>query len=280
MARPLRPEIHGGLYHLMARGNERQDIFRDDIDRQRFLAYLRAVTERQGVLCHSYCLMPNHYHLLLETPAGNISLAIRNLNGTYAQAFNRRHDRVGHLFQGRFFSRLVEKDTYLKVVARYIVLNPVRAGLVRQPSDWVWSSYRALAGMSPPQSFLNTDWLLDCFGAVDPPSARVAYRSFVRNGMKIATESLGKGPILGSDRFIEEFRDELKKVANEHQIPRAQRFLARPTLEQMFEGCGDRAARNARIRKAHIDHGYTMTSIACHLGLHLMTISRAVREKC
>src|SRR5262245_61043517 len=158
MARPLRLQLADGVYHVMARGNARQEIFQDDDDRNRFLADLRAVTRDRGVRCHTFCLMGNHYHLLLETPNANLSLAVRQLNGVYAQAFNRRHQRVGHLFQGRYTSRLVEKESYFLVVCRYIVLNPVRADLVRHPADWAWSSYRAHAGWADPPPFLTMDW--------------------------------------------------------------------------------------------------------------------------
>lgn len=278
MARPLRLEVPGGVYHVMSRGNECQDIFLDDADRKRFLETLRTVTERSNVLCHTYCLMGNHYHLLVETPDGNISLAVRQLNGIYAQSFNRRHDRVGHLFQGRFTSKLIEKETYLLAVSRYVVLNPVRADLVARPSDWEWSSYRALAGWDEPPSFLNVDWLLTHFGTSDRRHAQEAYREFVHDCSDNSNLLLDASPILGSDDFVERFREPLAAAAPFKDIPRVQRFVARPTLEQIFKGTSDRDTRNARIHEAHVRNGYTMTEIAKHLGLHLMTISRAVRS--
>ena len=277
MARPLRLEVPGGVYHVMSRGNERRDIFLDDADRRHFLDILGSVAERLNVLCHTYCLMGNHYHLLLETPDGNISLAIRQLNGVYAQSFNRRHGRVGHLFQGRFTSKLVEKETYLLGVSRYIVLNPVRSDLVPRPSDWKWSSYRAHAGWIEPPPFLNVDWLLTHFDTIDRQRAQKAYRRFVLDCTTDSNPGLDGGPILGSDDFVARFRNTLAGAAPLKEIPRLQRFVARPTLQQIFKQCADRRTRNARIREAHIDHGYTMTEIAKHLGLHLMTISRTVR---
>ena len=268
----------GGVYHVVARGNARQDIFLDDGDRNRFLATLRSVVERMNVLCHAYCLMGNHYHLLLETPDANLSLAIRQLNGVYAQSFNHRHARVGHLFQGRFNSRLVEKEAYLLVVSRYIVLNPVRADLVPSPADWRWSSYLAHAGRVEPPSFLNVDWLLTRFDANDRHNAQVAYRGFVREGLGDSNPACDGKPILGSPRFIASFQDELQGAVTLKDVPRVQRFAARPMLREIFAGCKERRDRNARIRKAHVDHGYTMTEIADHLKLHVMTISRAVRK--
>ena len=276
MARPLRLVVPGGVYHVMSRGNERQDIFLDDADRRRFLITLGFVTERMNVLCHSYCLMGNHYHLLLETPDGNISLVIRQLNGVYAQAFNRRHDRVGHLFQGRFASKLVEKDTYLLVVSRYVVRNPVRAGLVERPADWKWSSYRAHAGQIEPPTFLCVDWLLTHFDATDRRKAQETYSKFVHESPDDSAMFQDAGPILGSDNFVARFREVLADAAPLKEIPRLQRFTARRTLQEIFTECADLRIRNARIREAHVDHGYTMTAIAKHLGLHLMTISRVI----
>jgi putative transposase len=278
MARPLRLEVPGGVYHVMSRGNERRDIFLDDADRRRFLHTLRSVTERSGVLCHTYCLMGNHYHLLLETPDGNISQAIRQLNGVYAQSFNRRHGRVGHLFQGRFKSKLVEKDTYVLTVSRYIVMNPVRADLVTRPSDWEWSSYLAHVGRVKPPTFLNIDWLLAHFNTSDRLRAQDAYCRFVHDCPSGSDSEQDTNPIFGSDDFVKSFRKRLTKAARHKEIPRLQRFVARPTLEHIFKGCSDRGIRNSRIRVAHVEHGYTMTSIAKHLGLHLMTISRVVRS--
>ncbi len=278
MVRPLRLNVPGGVYHVMSRGNERRDIFLDDADRRRFLKTLCRVTERMNVICHTYCLMVNHYHLLLEMPDGNLSLAIRQLNGVYAQSFNRRHGRVGHLFQGRFTSKLVDKETYLLVVSRYIVLNPVRSDLVRLPSDWEWSSFRAHAGWVEPPPFLSTDWLLARFDATDRKRAQEGYCRFVMDGPNDSKQLLVAGPILGRDDFVARFRDTLARAAPLKEIPRRQRFVARPTLQQIFKDCKDRETRNVLIRKAYIDHGYTMVKIAAHLGLNRTTISRGVRS--
>lgn len=267
----------GGVYHIVSRGNARQDVFLDDGDRRRFLFTLRCVVERSNVLCHAYCLMSNHYHLLLETPDANISLAIRQLNGVYAQSFNRRHARVGHVFQGRFTSRLVEKDSHLLAVSRYIVLNPVRADLVRRAADWTWSSYRAQVGCCEPPSFLTVDWLLTCFDATDRRKAQRAYLRFVQEGLDGAEPLLEEVPILGRPSFVASFRERLRRVAPLKEIPRVHRFAARPTLREIFDGCTNRRDRNARIREAHVAHAYMMTEIARHLNLHPMTISRAVR---
>ena len=140
MTRPLRLEFPGALYHLTARGDRREDIFLDDTDRQTFLDLLAKEIRQQRWRLYAYCLMSNHYHLLIETPEGNLVAGMRRLNGVYTQAFNRRHGRVGHVLQGRYKSILVDKDAYLLELARYIVLNPVRAGMVKRVQDWPWSS--------------------------------------------------------------------------------------------------------------------------------------------
>jgi putative transposase len=162
MARPLRIEYDGALYHVTSRGNERKAIFKDDTDRELFLSTLAQVTERFHWTCHAYCLMDNHYHLVIETPDGNLSKGMRQLNGVYTQTFNRRHHRVGHLFQGRFKGILVQKESHYLEVCRYVVLNPVRAKAVKHPREWAWSSYRATGGLA--HSFPNGQY--GGFGAI------------------------------------------------------------------------------------------------------------------
>ena len=161
MARPLRIEFSGALYHLTARGNAQQDIFIEDDDRSDFLNRLENVCHRYHWHCHAYCLMSNHYHLLVETQQPTLSKGMKHLNGVYTQGFNRRHQRVGHVFQGRFKGILVESDAYLLELSRYIVLNPVRAQMVRSAKDWPWSRYRATAGISGAHPCLATDRVLD-----------------------------------------------------------------------------------------------------------------------
>lgn len=173
-----RLQIAGGLYHLGTRGVRRTAIYRNPGDYALFSTILGRVVERYEWRCHTFCLMPNHYHLLVETPAPNLSAGMQRLNGVYAQWFNDLYGCEGHVFDRRFYSRLVESEYHLFKLARYIVLNPVRARLCDDPWEWSWSSYHALAGKAPRPRFLTTDWFLGQF-APTRDRAREAYRAFV-----------------------------------------------------------------------------------------------------
>jgi len=204
MSRPLRIEYDGALYHLTSRGNERKAIFKDDTDRQLFLSTLAQVVQRFHWLCHAYCLMDNHYHLVVETPDASLSKGMRQLNGVYTQAFNRRHRRVGHLFQGRFKGILIQKESHILEVCRYVVLNPVAAAMVKDPREWAWSSYRATSGQSPASGWLTVDEVLGQFSK-RRSSAQKKYRQFVREGIGRPSiwENLEAQSLLGEEGFAE-----------------------------------------------------------------------------
>jgi len=238
-----------------------------------FLRVLEDAVERMELVCHAYCLMPNHYHLLLETPMANLSRAMRQVNGIYAQRFNRRHARAGHVFQGRFKAILVEKEAYLLELTRYVVSNPVRAGLVRRHEDWRWSSYQATAGSEPPPRFLCVEWILSQFGT-DWPRAINAYRRFVarRHGTAMWND-LHAGFVLATDAFIAGLDPHLQPLAGCIEFPKRQRRITRPSLGALFESAGDRRQRNLRIQQAAHTYGYRLSEIAEHLGLHYSTIS-------
>src|SRR4051812_36887072 len=163
---PRAPRVHvaGGVYHVISRGNRRQTIFHDDTDYAYFIELLETVVRRCCWRCHGYCLMPNHFHLLIETREPNVSERMQRLNSRYAQWFNRRYGYSGHLFQGRFYGRLVESAYHLLELARYVVANPVRAGLCSHAGEWRWSSYRAVVGEVKRATFLTVGWLLGQFG--------------------------------------------------------------------------------------------------------------------
>ncbi|MEW6584507.1 MAG: transposase [Nitrospirota bacterium] len=281
MARPLRIEYDGALYHVTSRGNARKPIFKDEEDRVMFLEILGNVNKRYNWLCHAYCLMNNHYHMVIETPDGNLSKGMRQLNGVYTQQFNRKHKRVGHIFQGRYKAVLIEKESHLLEVCRYVVLNPVRAKAVKKPEEWKWSSYRATAGMEPSPSCLTTEWILGQFG-VKRAVAERKYREFVDAG--IGAEPIWKkmkGQILlGQEGFVEKFRPYLKENEDIKEIPKSQRYINRPDLSRLFEGKGrrDKARRDGLIVKAVEKYGYSQKEIADYLKMHYSTISRIMKN--
>jgi len=281
MARPLRLEFPGALYHITSRGNAQQPIFLDDEDHHTFLHVLSLVVERFDWLCHAYCLMGNHYHLLIETPKGNLSRGMRQLNGHYTQMFNLRHHQVGHIFQGRYKAILVEKDRHLLSLCRYVVLNPVRAELVRKPQRWRWSSYKATAGEEKRPSFLTVDWILSQFDRQKGKAVR-KYRAFVIEGSKEDSpwKDLKGQILLGTGEFVGELRDILKRKEKVEEIPRVQRHAARPSLAEIFrkEKREPGAGRDEVIYAAYVQYGYTLKEIAEHLGVHYATISRAIKR--
>ncbi len=237
MARPLRLEYPGAVYHVTSRGNARQDIVVDDRDRTLFLETLAHVIDRFDWRRHAYCLMDNHYHLLIETPQPNLSRGMRQLNGTYTQAINRRHHRVGHLFQGRFTAILVEKEAHLLELCRYVVLNPVRAKLVSHPRLWVWSSYRDTAGERIAPAWLWTGWIPEHFAARQRDE-QSRYRQFVAEGQDRPKpwEQLPGQTYLGSEAFIAQHQPD--RVIRD--IPWRQTQASRPTLTDLFRAEGRR----------------------------------------
>jgi len=278
MARPLRIEYEGAVYHVTSRGNAGQDIFAVDADREMLLKILGDSVDRFGWICHGYCLMTNHYHLLLETPEPNLSRGMQHLNGVYTQWFNRQHRRAGHLVQGRFKSVLVEKESYLLELARYVVLNPVRAGMVRSARDWRWSSYRATAGMGEGPGFLTTDWILAQFHR-SPTRATALYRQFVKQGRGVDVwTGLRGGILLGSDEYVGKLRPLLSDYETLKEVPRRERLAARPSLDELFSEVQDKQARDEQIHAAVRVHQYTLQAVADFLGLHYSTISTIAKR--
>jgi putative transposase len=272
MSRQLRVEYPGAVYHVMARGNGKQVIYLDDRDRQLFLESLWAVCLRLDWQVWAYCLMPNHYHLLLQTAHPNLSLGMRDLNGNYAQAFNNRHERVGHLFQGRFKSKLVDKPGYLLELARYIMLNPVRSGLCARPDEWRWSSYQALLrGGSDPH--LATGQLLAQFGP-DQTVALPAFARFLSAGMAsdepVTTHRvLG---VVGNDAFVAKAARHAAPPSPE--VPRAER-LRQSLQDYELES----RTRDEAICMAYASGNYSQADIARHFRVHYSTVSRVVGNR-
>jgi putative transposase len=235
MARPLRLEFPGALYHVTARGNAQQPIFLNDQDRKVFLHVLGQTLKACNALCHAYCLMTNHYHLMIETPDGNLSQVMKQLNGIYTQRFNRRNRRVGHVFQGRFKSIVVDKDSYLLQLCRYIVLNPVRAGMVTHPGEHPWSSYNATAGATIAPELLSTDLILKQFGE-HRGSAQAEYCRFVVAGIgeESPWDDLKGQCLLGGKKFLERLVPYLKEKSALKEGPVIDRHLHRPELRELL----------------------------------------------
>ncbi len=222
--------------------------------------------------------MDNHYHLLIETPDGNLSKGMRQLNGVYTQKYNWLHHKTGHVFQGRYKAILVEKDSYLLELCRYVVFNPVRAGLTEKPAEWLWSSYRFTAGMKNPPDYLATDWILGLFNQ-KKPEAQKLYRKFVRAGIGLKSPwgELQGQILLGEEAFIDSHRGLLHDRQRAKEISRPQRSLNRPKLTKLFIKARNKAQRNKQIDRAHIQHGYTLKAIADHLGIHYTTVSKIIK---
>lgn len=274
MARPLRIEFPGAIYHITSRGNAGQNIFKDRRDKERFLTILAEVVDDYHWVLYAYCLMSNHYHLLVETPEPTLSGGMRQLNGVYTQSFNRHHGITGHVFQGRFKSVLVKKESHLLELCRYIVLNPVRAGVAPSPDGWPWSSYRATAGLASKPSFLSTDWILAQFSPAKN-TAQNLYREFVVSGMTKESpwRDLQAGICLGSPSFAEDIKAFIKGTSSE--IPKRQRCLAKPPLADIIPDPGKASDEQLHLAR---QHGYTLQEIAAHLSIHYATVSRRVQQ--
>jgi putative transposase len=277
MARPLRIEFSGALYHVTSRGDRREPIYEDDQDRERFLQTLEEVVFRYNWLCHAYCLMDNHYHLVVETPEANLSKGMRQLNGMYTQASNRRHRRGGHLFQGRFKGILVDKENYYLTLVRYVVLNPVRAGMVKRTGAWGWSSYRATAGECPSPAWLATDVVRSYF-AKRRSTACQRYRQFVAEG--IGQESVWVGlrqqVYLGDEKFVHRMQKKIRVHGDELSIPKVQLRKPPPSLDKI---AARQKTRNNAIVAAYATGGYSYREIAEYFGVHLATVGRIVRTR-
>jgi len=281
MARPLRILFPGACYHVMSRGNARAAVFLDQRDYERFLEQLDVSFRRYGVVCYAFCLMPNHYHLVVVTPHANLSVAIKHLNGSYSQWWNFRHGRCGHVFQGRFKAQVVQRDRYLAAVCRYVVLNPVRAGLASHPRAWRWSSYRASAGIEPPPGFMDPSGIHGLLDADSRISPTLAYRLFVASSDDHQRPEIG--PLIRSD---DRFLGDESFLAGERAIAarRADGVFARretrrpaPSLSELFDSSLLKKDRNRQIRRASEEFGYPIISIAGHLGLHPVSVGRILR---
>ncbi|MCK5121593.1 MAG: transposase [Methylococcales bacterium] len=276
MGRPLRLEFSGALYHVTSRGDRQEDIYESVDDRVMFLEVFGEVCKSYNWVCHGYCLMTNHYHILIETPEANLSKGMRQLNGVYSQKFNRAHKRVGHVFQGRYKAILVEKESYLLELTRYIVLNPVRAKMVHFAKEWKWSSYRATINESTLPSWLHTHWILSGFGqtkgiAID------AYKRFVSEGKGQSSPwlNLKNQVFLGSDAFVKQTSRMIDADKDLRDIPASQRRSIPKPLKYYGDNMSD---RNTGIISAYKSGGYSMKEIGEYFGLSYSMVSRILKN--
>jgi putative transposase len=283
MARPLRIEFPGAVYHVTSRGDRQERIFHSDDDRLLFLETVAEAMERFDAQVLAYCLMDNHYHLVLHTRRGNLSRLMRHVNGVYTQTFNRRHGAEGHLFQGRFKAILVDRDAYLLTLCRYVERNPVAAKIVKSPGQWPWSSYRAHAGEAQTPVWLDTHGLHGYLLGRTPANARdraTAARRYAAMVAQRATEDaslwhdgLRRQIFLGDEAFAERMLAQAAPQGpRRREVPRAQRARIR-TLQQWIAEAG---SREAGLWRAYRDGGMTMTAMADELGLSVSRISRLI----
>ena len=266
MARPLRLLVPGGVYHVMARGNGKAEVFLDDDDCAAFLGIFARTVSRFDWRCFSYCLMGNHFHLLVQTPEPNLSRGVQYLNGTYAQWFNERHDHWGHVFGGRYKSPLIQQDAHLLEVFRYIALNPVRAKRCDAPGDWWWSAHSALVGAVPAPRFLDVAGAHAWFGN---PRDRSTYEAFVARTEPSDYEP--KGAVYGDEEFV---RSILPARRPDRDIPEREWGDGRPPLAEIFA----RWSGVEAVGIAYRSYGYPLSSIAHHLGCGVSSASRRLRE--
>ena len=239
MARPLRVEYPGAYYHVINRGNGGERIFKSDRDKEKFLEYLAKDNERFAIIIHSYCVMTNHYHLIVETPQPNLSIAIQWLNVSYATYYNKKHRRNGHLFQGRFKAILINADEYIIQLSRYIHLNPVRAKMVLKPGDYPWSSYLSFTGDRKLQDWLETGGILSHFGKQRKTTIHY-YREYVEDvdieGIENPNKYVTGGFILGSTDFVKWVTDKfLSSRKTEKEIPQLKKLKPKLSIENVIK---------------------------------------------
>ena len=279
MSRRPRLQFAGALYHVTARGNRKSTIFHDDQDRRQFLCIIADAASYYDLRILVLCLMGNHYHAVLETPEPNISEAVQFVNGVYAQRSNRRYQQTGHVFEARFRSLIIQRESYLIRAARYVVRNPVRAGLVSDAAAWPWSTYRATAGLEQPPSWLHVDWIRWAFETEDLETARQRYSDYVNAPASSQRRIALNGIVLGSRRFEQGLHDIRKSRSPVLELPQNIRILTRPTLPQVFASTYQKGpSRDRLIHVARVDHGYRFAQIAHYLGIDRSTASKAAQR--
>ena len=269
----MAPTYFGAFDPITSRGNERKQIFKSQADKEKFLFYLESATKRYDAIIHVYCLMGNHYHLLLETPSGNLSQIMRHINGAYTTYFNTKRQRSGHLLQGRFKAILVDIDEYSKELSRYIHLNPIRAKMIDKLPDYRWSSYLDYIGNRVPPAWLEMDFILGYFGQ-KPSIAQKNYREFIdaRLGKKYQSplsEVVGS-TILGSADFVKEIKERfIKGKKANRDLPALKALCSKPSIEEIIK-----AVESAFIQQPALVNNVSLYLCHRHTGSQLKKIGR------
>ena len=283
MARPLRITFPGAFYHVTSRGNERKNIYKSKRDREKFLEYLGEAHERFGTIIHAYCLMSNHYHLLIETPNANLPHIMRQVNGSYTTYFNVKRKRFGHLFQGRYKAFLVCKDSYALELSRYIHLNPVRTAMVERVEDYPWSRHRAYVGKEKGPDWLETGFILGCF-ADRASQARKEFALFVsdKNSIHASSplEKASAATVLGPESFIEGISKKyLEGRRSDPELPALKALKGKPSfgeISDLVDECVEdpKLARKMKIYLMKRYSGAPLKAIGDRFGLSASAISK------
>ena len=281
MARPLRIEFPGAVYHVTSRGDRQEPIFNDDVDRRVFLDVASDALRRLQADAFAYCLMGNHYHFVLRTRLANVSRIMKHLNGEYARAYNRRYDVTGHLFQGRFGAILVDRQAYLMEVCRYVELNPVRAGIVETAVEWPWSSYRAHVGLARSPQWLATNELRghmlgrEIASVDDERRAARLHADLVAAaiGVDLWRGHLRQEIFLGGEDFVSVMRAQAEAIRLESaEVPASQRLAP----VDRATAWGSRRSRALAFRDAYYVDGMTMSAIAKQANVSTSSVSRMI----
>jgi REP element-mobilizing transposase RayT len=285
MPRKQRLEFPGAIYHIHHRGNHQEHIYLDDYDRKLFLKLLETTIQRMNWICHAYCLMGSHYHLLIEIPEGILSRGMAWLNGVYTQKLNKKYGLTGHLFQGRFKSKPIEDNMQFLMAARYIVRNPLGANIVENADQWQWSSYSETVGKIKPPEYLFVDDVLACLS-----SNRQKAQHFFQELVHVDLNENDDGiihlfqKVYAEDReavFKKRIRTLVDMKNSMGPVVRSQRIRSRHDLQELFNGTrkGDLITRNRIISDALKLYAYTQSEIADFLGLSSSAISKVICKK-
>lgn len=274
MSRRPRENLCGATYHVMNRGNRKAAIFEDGRDRRRFLSILKEAREEYAVEILLGCLMSNHFHLVVQTPEGNVSAFMQQLEGRFAHYSNWRHTRVGHLFQDRFRDVMIENDLHLMTAACYVFMNPVTARISRRPEDWKWSTFAATAGLAPVPDYLSLTWVEALFPATSREESQRRFRELMNEAKPVHAYLTQDEPRLEAESFRQVVRSFIGQQYYLASMPQLYRSAFRPPLEELLPGNLKPRERGDAIHRAHITHGYRFTEIGRALALHADTVSR------